>query len=62
MRMREATTQWTLFTSTQVIVILRAGFERDARINMLPGVPVMVHDAYIGGEGLLRVTEGFRDD
>ena len=46
--------QWKHFTSTQRVITRRAGFDWDARIMTLPGVPVHVHDAYIAGEGLLR--------
>ena len=46
--------QWKHFTSTQRVITRRAGFDWHARIMVLPGVPVHVHDAYIAGEGLLR--------
>ena len=46
--------QWRPFTSTQRVITRRPGFDWDARIMMLPGVPAHVHDAYIAGEGLLR--------
>ena len=46
--------QWKPFTSRQRVITRRPGFDWDARIMMLPGVPAHVHDAYIAGEGLLR--------
>jgi hypothetical protein len=46
--------QWKPFTSTQRVVTQRPGFDWDARIMMLPGVPAHVHDAYVAGEGLLH--------
>jgi len=48
--------QWKPFVSTQRVVTHRPGFDWDARIAMMPGVTVRVHDAYIAGEGLLRAT------
>jgi hypothetical protein len=37
-------------------VTQRPGFDWDARIAMMPGVTVRVHDAYVAGEGLLRAA------
>jgi hypothetical protein len=54
--MSEAGEQWQPFTSTQHVVLQRAGFDWDGRIAMLPALPVRVHDAYIAGEGLLHAT------
>jgi hypothetical protein len=48
--------QWKPFTSTQRVVTQRPGFVWDARIAMLPGVAVHVHDAYVAGEGILHPT------
>lgn len=45
--------QWKPFTSAQRVVTRRPGFVWDARIAMAPGVGVYVHDAYVGGEGIL---------
>jgi uncharacterized protein DUF6920 len=47
---------WKPFVSTQRVVTQRPGFDWDARIAMMPGVTVCVHDAYVAGEGLLRAT------
>jgi hypothetical protein len=52
----EATPQWKSFTSTQRVITQRPGFDWDARIAMMPGVPVRVHDAYIAGEGSLHAA------
>jgi hypothetical protein len=52
--MSETTEQWKPFTSAQRVITQRPGFDWDARIMMLPGVPVHVHDAYVAGAGLLR--------
>ena len=46
--------EWKPFTAKQRVTTRRPGFDWDARIMMLPGVPVHVHDAYIAGEGLLH--------
>jgi hypothetical protein len=46
--------QWKLFTSDQRVVTRRPGFVWNARITMLPGIAVYVHDAYVGGEGILN--------
>ena len=46
--------QWKPFTSTQRVVTQRPGFVWDARIAMLPGLAVHVHDAYVAGEGILH--------
>ncbi|QTN21700.1 hypothetical protein HZ992_16130 [Rhizobacter sp. AJA081-3] len=50
--------QWKPFTSVQHVVTRRSGFVWDARIAMLPGLPVHVHDAYVAGEGLLHAAIG----
>jgi hypothetical protein len=52
--MSESAEQWKPFTSKQRVITQRPGFDWDARIMMLPGVPAHVHDAYIAGEGLLH--------
>ncbi len=50
------TEQWRAFTSTQRVITHRAGFDWDARVAMVPGAAVLVHDAYVAGEGLLHVA------
>lgn len=54
--MGEADDSWKPFTSDQKVVTRRPGFDWDARINMLPGVAVRVHDAYVAGDGLLHAS------
>jgi hypothetical protein len=46
--------RWIPFTSAQRVVIRRPGFVWNARMALVPGVTVRVHDAYIEGEGYLR--------
>ncbi len=52
----EVSDQWKVFTSNQKVVAQRAGFDWDGRIQMMPGLPVRVHDAYVAGEGLLHAS------
>ncbi|MCY7319352.1 MAG: hypothetical protein LH617_11625 [Ramlibacter sp.] len=52
--MSDKAQQWKPFTSTQRIITRRPGFDWDARIMMLPGAPVHIHDAYVAGVGTLR--------
>ena len=51
-----AADRWKPFTSTQRVVTRRPGFDWSARIAMFPGVPVLVHDAYVAGEGTLHAA------
>ncbi len=44
---------WKPFTSTQRVVTRGPGFVWNGRIAMFPGLAVYVHDAYVGGEGML---------
>ncbi len=46
--------RWKPFTSSQYVVTRRPGFVWSALIEMFPGVPIRVHDAYVMGEGVLR--------
>lgn len=52
----ESGEQWKPFTSTERVVTKRPGFVWDGRITMMPGLAVGVHDAYVGGEGILHAT------
>ena len=54
--MGEATDQWKPFTSDQQVVTRRPGFDWDARIAMMPGVPIRVHDSYVAGEGRVHAS------
>lgn len=47
---------WKPFTSEQRVIARRPGFDWNGRVDMLPGVPVFVHDAYIGGQGILHAA------
>jgi hypothetical protein len=51
--MSETGEQWKPFSSTQRVIIQRPGFVWDARVRMVPGMTVYVHDAYVAGEGVL---------
>jgi hypothetical protein len=46
--------QWKPFTSRQRVVTRRPGFVWNARIAMVPGFAVYVHDVYVAGEGILN--------
>lgn len=48
--------RWKPFASTQRVVTRRPGFDWEARIRILPGLAVHVHDAYIAGEGILHAS------
>jgi hypothetical protein len=54
LNMGETTARWKPFTSQQRVVTRRPGFVWDARVMLLPGLPVNVHDAYVAGEGILH--------
>jgi len=47
---------WKPFESDQLVVTRRPGFDWNARIAMMPGLPVHVHDAYAAGEGVLHAA------
>jgi hypothetical protein len=49
----ESGERWTPFTSQQLVVTQRPGFDWDARVRMAPGVTAFVRDAYVAGEGIL---------
>jgi len=48
--------KWKRFTCSQRVVVRRPGFDWEARIEMMTGVTVRVHDAYILGEGILKAS------
>lgn len=54
--MGEKTDRWKPFRSDQRVVTRRPGFDWDARVAMLPGLPARVHDAYVAGEGILHAS------
>lgn len=45
---------WVPFRSEQRVVTRRPGFVWSARMPVPPGLPVLVHDAYVAGEGILH--------
>ena len=48
--------QWKAFTSQQRVVTRGPGFVWNASMDVVPGFAVRIHDAYVGGEGTLRVA------
>ncbi len=54
--MGEDVENWKPFSSNQRVITRRAGFDWDARVSMLPGLNVRVHDAYLAGEGILHAA------
>jgi hypothetical protein len=48
--------KWVPFRSNQLARMHPIGFDWDGRIRMGLGIQCFVHDAYIGGEGLLQAT------
>lgn len=52
--MGATTDRWKPFTSRQRVVTCRPGFVWDGRVAMMPGLPVLVHDAYVAGTGILH--------
>jgi hypothetical protein len=54
--MDEIHAKWRAFTSEQLVITRRPGFDWDARIRMAPGMRVFVHDAYVAGEGILHAA------
>lgn len=48
--------QWKPFTSIQRVITRPPGFDWEGRIEMMPGLTIQVHDAYIAGEGILHAT------
>jgi hypothetical protein len=45
---------WMPFTSRQHVLTNRPGFVWDARMSLLPGIAILVHDAYAAGVGTLH--------
>lgn len=54
--MSETSEKWSAFTSTQLVITQRPGFDWDGRIAMVPGINAFVHDAYVDGEGILHAA------
>ncbi len=47
---------WSPFTAEQDVRVTPPGFVWDARIAMMPVVPVRVRDSYVGGVGVMRAA------
>ena len=47
---------WVPFTATEHLTARPVGFVWDARIRMVPLIPALVRDSYIGGEGAMLGT------
>jgi hypothetical protein len=54
--MSETSEKWSPFESNQRVIMNRSGFDWNAVISMIPGIPVRVHDAYVAGEGILHAA------
>lgn len=54
--MGETREQWKPFVSEQWVNTKRPGFVWNARIKVMPGLSVRVHDAYVAGEGMLTAA------
>ncbi|NJK75680.1 MAG: hypothetical protein HC942_18775 [Microcoleus sp. SU_5_6] len=54
--MSETDEKWSPFTSTQLVISQRPGFDWDAQIAMMPGINIFVRDACIAGEGILKAS------
>lgn len=52
----ETMERWRPFSSKQRVIVQRPGFDWDARVRMIPGFVVRVHDAYVIGEGMLHAA------
>ena len=52
--MGETTPNWRAFSSSQIVSDHGPGFVWDARVAMAPGLRLFVHDAYVGGAGVLH--------
>lgn len=48
--------QWQAFTSQQRVLTRRPGFLWNASMDVVPGLAVRVHDAYVAETGTLRVA------
>lgn len=56
LNMSETQTSWKPFTSTQRVITRRRGFDWDARVRVLPGVAVLIHDTYVAGRGHVQAS------
>lgn len=54
--MGESKPNWKPFTSNQRVITQRPGFDWNAQVMLLPGLPVFIHDAYVAGRGRLQAS------
>jgi len=54
--MSDKKAKWSSFTSTQLVITQRPGFDWDGRIQIAPGLKVFVHDTYVLGVGTLHAS------
>ena len=54
--MGESKPNWTPFTSNQRVITRRPGFDWNAQVLLMPGLPVFIHDAYVAGRGRLQAS------
>lgn len=47
---------WAAFAAEQHVRVTPPGFVWDARIDMMPVVPILVRDSYVGGDGAMRAA------
>ena len=55
-RLGDASSAWKPLEATQRYTVDPPGFVWDARIEIVPRVPIRVVDAYVGGRGILTAT------
>lgn len=48
--------RWTPFTAEQWTALRTPGFDWEARVRLIPGLPILVRDAYAGGEGITEAS------
>ena len=54
--MGESKPNWKPFTSNQRVITRRPGFDWNAQVLLMPGLPVFIHDAYVAGRGRLQAS------
>jgi len=54
--MSETGEKWVPFSSRQTVIAARPGFAWEARVRLAPGISILVRDAYVGGEGILKAS------
>lgn len=56
MNLSETSERWKPFASDQRVILRRPGFDWQATVSMMPGLPVRVHDTYVAGNGMLHAA------